>query len=265
MLPPESKLEVVSRTPARDTSRAPLLFVHGGYCDAWCWTPYFLPYFARNGYAAHALSLRGHGASGGRDSLFLASLDDYAADVAHVAATLPAAPVVIGHSMGAAVVERLLATRPLRAAALLAPIPPSGFGPILRRLAMQQPEYLARLHQFDPRAQMDILDALRPMYFSDAVEPRILTQIMRHLTDESPRALFDLTLRLHAAPPIDAARPFVLGAEDDRVCSPLDVHATAKLYDVEATILPGLAHMMMLEMEWRRAADAVLAWLEGVA
>ena len=126
MLPPESRLEVRTRLPAKPRAKPPLLFVHGGYCDAWCWEPYFLPWFAARGYAAHALSLRGHGASGGHDALFVTGLDDYVADVEHIAGTLPSPPVLIGHSMGAAVVERMLTTRPVRAAALLAPIPPAG-------------------------------------------------------------------------------------------------------------------------------------------
>src|SRR5204863_8607068 len=134
MLPPEPNLEVRSRLPERANAGSPLLFVHGGYCDAWCWEPYFLPWFADLGYAAHALSLRGHGSSGGRESLFVAGLDDYAVDVELVAARFAVAPVLIGHSMGAAVIERLLATRPLRAAALIAPVPPAGLMTIATRL-----------------------------------------------------------------------------------------------------------------------------------
>src|SRR3954447_18257217 len=123
MLPFESRLEVRKRLPTTPSRKPPLLFVHGGYCDSWCWEPYFLPWFAAQGYPAYAISLRGHGASGGQDSLFVAGLDDYAADVERVMAQIPVVPVLIGHSMGAAVVERLLATRPLRGAALLAPVP----------------------------------------------------------------------------------------------------------------------------------------------
>ena len=62
MLPFESRLEVRKRLPATRSRKPPLLFVHGGYCDAWFWEPYFLPWFAARGYAAYALSLRGHGA-----------------------------------------------------------------------------------------------------------------------------------------------------------------------------------------------------------
>ena len=56
-------LEILSRLPKERTTHAPLLFVHGAYTGAWCWDEYFLPYFAERGFEAHAVSLRGHGAS----------------------------------------------------------------------------------------------------------------------------------------------------------------------------------------------------------
>jgi non-heme chloroperoxidase len=262
MLPPETKLEVRSRLPARRNGKPPLLFVHGGYCDSWCWEPYFLPWFAERGYAAHALSLRGHGASGGRESLFVAGLDDYVADVERVAASLPSPPIMIGHSMGAAIVERVMATRPLRAAALIAPIPPGGLGPVASRLLAWQPEYLVNMQRFDaPHLAGDMLAALRPMYFSDDVESEVLLEAAMHLTIESARALMDLTLRLHDGRPVAATSVFVLGASEDRISTPRDVRATATMYGVDATIIPGLAHMMMLEREWKSAGQPLLDWL----
>jgi hypothetical protein len=59
LLPSETHLETFSRLPASRTRKPPLLFVHGAYVDGWCWTPYFLPWFAKQGWPAHALSLRG--------------------------------------------------------------------------------------------------------------------------------------------------------------------------------------------------------------
>jgi len=269
MLPGESNLEIRTVLPPRangNGGKPPLLFVHGGYCDAWCWTPYFLPWFAARGYASHALSLRGHGASAGRETIFVAGLDDFAADVLSVASTLPSPPVLIGHSMGAAVIERLLLSHPVRAAALISPVPPAGVLPMAARLAAEQPDYLMRLLQFDPaRLTAHVLDVLRPYYFSPDVAPQILFQATKHLCAESPRALLDLSLRLHWQLPQSNDVPlFVLGAEGDRVSTPADVKATARHHGVEATIVPGLAHMLMLEGQWETAARELARWLATI-
>ncbi len=259
-------LEVRSHLPARATRKPPLLFVHGGYCDAWCWDPHFLPWFAANGWPAHALSLRGHGASDGKEVLFIAGLDDYVADVEQVAATFDAPPVLIGHSMGAAVCERMLATRPVRGAALLAPVPPAGLLSVAARLAAAHPDSFARMAWLDPaRLSDDILKTLRPFYFSDRVKGNLLREAQRHLNSESPRVLFDLALRLHWALPERVASPvFVLGSHGDRISTPDDVRATAAHHGVAATLLPGMAHMLMLEPEWKDAALALAAWLAGL-
>ena len=266
MLPTEPDLEVRSHLPPRmngNGRKPPLLFVHGGYSDAWFWEPYFLPWFARKGYAAHALSLRGHGNSGGHETLFVAGLDDFAADVEHVMANLPGPPVLIGHSMGAAIVERLLATRPVRAAALLSPVPPAGLMTMATRLATGQPDYSLQFSQFDPaRMSIHVLEALRPFYFSKDVAPEILAEASAHFCDESPRVLLDLSMRLHWQLPERGGVPlFVLGAEDDRISTPDDVRATARHHSVDATLVPGLAHMLMLERKWETAAKELLRWL----
>jgi pimeloyl-ACP methyl ester carboxylesterase len=266
VLAAEPLIEIRQRLPASATRKPPLLFVHGGYCDAWCWEPYFLPWFASRGYPSYALSLRGHGASGGARMLFVAGLDDYEADVEHVAGGLDAPPILIGHSMGAAIVERIVAKRPVRGAALLAPVPPAGLLPTAARLAAQNPEYMMQMGGLDPaRLSSAMLTTLRPFYFSPDVSPQILVEAINHLNAESPRALIDLSLRLHWALPVANHRPlYVLGAEGDRICTPDDVRATALHHGVDATIVPGLAHMMMLERQWRKAAEALESWLATV-
>ena len=77
--------------------------------------------------------------------------------------------------------------------------------------------------------------------------------------------MMDLSLRLHWAVPKRHLSPLlVLGAQGDRICTADDVRATAKHHDVEATIIPGLAHMMMLEPEWKRPAVAIAAFIENL-
>ena len=165
--------------------------------------------------------------------------------------------------MGAAVIERMLATRPVRAAALLAPVPPAGLFSVAARLAAAHPDYVSHLATFEPSKLSDgLLATLRPFYFSANVPAAIHTEAERHLSVESPRALFDLSLRLHMALPERPTSPvFVLGVQNDRICTPADARATAHHHGVTATILPGMAHMMMLEPEWETVAEALADWL----
>ena len=63
------KLEIISKYPSDSTHPTPLLFIHGSLHGAWCWDVHFLDYFAQHGFAAHAVNLRGHGNSEGREKL----------------------------------------------------------------------------------------------------------------------------------------------------------------------------------------------------
>ena len=90
--------EVLVHLPVGKPKAPPLLFIHGAYTAAWCWEEHFLPFFAAAGYPAYAVSLSGHGASPGRKHLDSFSIADYVKAVATVVATLPAPPVLGGHS-----------------------------------------------------------------------------------------------------------------------------------------------------------------------
>ena len=123
----EKKLEIVSRLPAKPLADAPpLLFIHGAFCGAWCWEELFLDWYAARGYAAHALSLRGHGKSPGREQLDSLSIQDYVDDVAAAVERLPAPPVLIGHSMGGFVAQKYLENHDSPAAVLMCSVPPQG-------------------------------------------------------------------------------------------------------------------------------------------
>ena len=125
--------------------------------------------------------------------------------------------------MGAAVVERLLATRPLRAAALIAPVPPAGLLTMAARLATERPDYLDAHGPLDPaRLSAQVLRRAAGRSISATTSrPEILAEAARHLGAESPRALLDLSMRLHWQLP---ERGGVAGAGDGRGRRP-DLHA----------------------------------------
>jgi len=83
------KLEIISKYPSGNPQSTPLLFIHGALHAAWCWDVHFLDYFAQHGFAAHAVNLRGHGKSEGREKLRWTRIADYAKDVANAVRQLP--------------------------------------------------------------------------------------------------------------------------------------------------------------------------------
>ena len=255
------KIEVLSRVPA-SPRKTPLLFVHGSWHGAWCWDVHFLDYFAERGFAAHALSLRGHGGSAGRERLRWTRMRDYVDDVAQVAASLTAPPVVIGHSMGGFIVQKYLENHAPPAAVLLASVPPQGAFNTALKLGGRHPALFLKANLTMTMYPMVSTPALaREAFFSADLPEAALNAYWAKLQDESFTGFLDM-LMLDLPKPVKTPPPvLVLGAERDSIFGPDAVNATARRFGVNAEWLPGIAHDAMLDTGWRSAADAILAWL----
>ena len=259
-------LEVISHVPATPTKTAQLLFVHGAFVAAWCWGEHFLPYFASQGYAAHAVSLRGHGGSAGHEMLVATSIDDYENDVQRVARHIGAPLVVVGHSMGGMVVQRCLHKLNAAAAVLMASVPPEGLLGSSMLLAVRDPELFSEINLIQhAHPGLTALQALRRAIFSDHIPDEEIGKHLARVQPESERALFDLSWPQQFF--IGHARgvpALVLGGGEDAFFSPAMIESTARGFGVKAEIFPDMAHAMMLEPEWQRVADRIIGWLDGI-
>lgn len=258
------RLELVSRRPD-GTARAQLLFVHGAYTGAWCWDEHFLPFFAQHGYAAHAVSLSGHGGSEGREVLDTLRLQDYVDDVLTAIARLPAAPVLVGHSMGGLVVQKVLEHAAVPGVALLCAVPPHGLAASAVNMLLHHPGLLMTLNAIltgrDPA-----LEHVRDALFNQPVEAARLARFVRHCQPESMRALWDMTAFDLPRPRLMHRVPLlILGAEHDRLIPPAEVLSTGQALGAPAEILPELGHAVMLERDWAKVAGRVLNWLESLS
>jgi pimeloyl-ACP methyl ester carboxylesterase len=255
-------LELISRAPGSRAHATPLLFVHGAWHGAWCWNEHFLGHFAREGFAAHALSLRGHGGSDGRSRLRWTRLAHYVADVAHVVGQLPQPPVLIGHSMGGAVVQKYLETHVAPAGVLVASMPPAGVLGAALRLARRHPIVVAKASvTFNLLALVATPKLVREVLFSSSLPEDEVRSYGERLQQESYLAFLDM-LALHLPRPSRVTTPLlVLGAARDILFQPNEVEATARAYQTQAVIFPDMAHDMMLEAGWNMVADRIVAWL----
>jgi len=260
-------LEILGREPSSAAlpRRTPVVFVHGAFVGAWCWAEHFLDRFAAQGFQGIAPSLRGHGASAGREQLQHAGINEYVADLERAVATLDGPPpVLVGHSMGGLVVQRYLERHAATAAVLMASVPPGGLMPSTWRMLLSDPLLFAQfglMQGLGPRA-VD-LDVARRAVFSDRLPEADLARYARCMQPESQRAIWEMSTsatprpwRVRPCPPL-----LVLGAEHDALFSAAEVRATAGLWGAEYRILPGMAHAMMLEPGWEGVADTVMKWL----
>jgi len=257
-------LELLSLAPSVEVRPTPILFVHGAWHGAWCWQEHFLPYFAQHGYGVHALSLRGHGASSGREHLRWSSIADYVSDISQVLQRLPKPPVLVGHSMGGLVIQKYLEAHWAPAAVLMAPAPPSGVIRTVRNIIAHQPLVFLKANLTLRLYPIIGTPALaRTLLFSNTLPEDQFARHYSRLQDEAYRAFLDMLFLNLPRPRKVQLQPLVLGAANDAVFSVEDVRSTARAYGTNAEIFPNMAHEMMLEEGWQAVADRILGWLRA--
>lgn len=288
-------LEVITHIPARLKHKTPLLFIHGAFTGAWCWEEHFLQFFAEAGFAAHALSLSGHGGSRGRDQLETLSISDYVNDVREVVDQLPTPPILIGHSMGGFIVQKYLEQHTAPAAVLMCTVPPQGMMSVAFNALFTRPALMNNLNDMMEGGKASY-ESLRDALFAQEVSPDDLKRFYHLSQPESHRAIWDMTLfslpsasqilenlgsskaskngrplpreggRGDSLPNVPApegvrARLLVLGAEHDHLMPASTAQMTAFTYGIDAEIFPGMGHGLMLERDWRVVAERIKAWI----
>jgi pimeloyl-ACP methyl ester carboxylesterase len=245
------ELEVIERQPASDSGKPPLVFVHGLGHGAWCWENW-QGAAAEAGYPSYAVSLRGHGGSGGR--LRTSLLGHYVDDVVRTATALPRPAVLVGHSMGGLVVQEALARYAAHAGVLVAPVP--------RHPAVKALLNIARRHPLDALKIMAGGSLpLRPDYlFNELTDEQARTHTDR-CGGESPLVQYQLILHRPPRRPLGNAPVLVLATPDDRLVPVGGMRATAARLGARMEEFPGMGHDLMLDARWREPLKVLLDWL----
>jgi pimeloyl-ACP methyl ester carboxylesterase len=250
------------RDPAESTGKPPILFVHGAWHGAWCWEPFFLDWFASRGHVAVAIDLTGHGHPGADPRG--ATLGTYVRDVAEAARSLPAPPVVVGHSMGGAVVQKYLEGFDAPAGVLVASSPTHGAWQAALRFARRAPGAFARANlelRFGPI--VEDRSVARWFLFRDDDDRPAVADWLDRLGDESYLAFLGLLADL-PRPGRVCAPLLVVAGDADRVFALDEQAATAVAHDAEFVVVPGAAHDIMLDPAWELAAQAIAQFVDRV-
>ena len=258
------KLELLHEAPLSPAKPVKLLFIHGICTGAWVWEPHFLPFFAGLGYDSYALSLRGHGKSEGREKVREFSLSDFDDDVDWALKKIGEPVVIIGHSLGGGVVQNFVQRGGKPAGVvLLCSAPPHGLMRAAAAMYAGNPklahEMRAVLHQGLTSANLDVIeDGL----FCEPPSRELRQRFAEGISDIAETASRQLMGWIPFAPfPWGMPKLFVVGGEKDQFMPATDVRLTAIYYGARSAIVPNGAHAIMLDKNWRDAAQPIADWL----
>ncbi|CAN6451599.1 unnamed protein product [Victoria cruziana] len=243
-LPSGSNMEVIVQRGVRERlgepvpPKPPLVFVHGSFHAAWCWSVHWLPFFSSFGYDCYALSLLGQGESDVPIGQIPGSLQTHTGDVANfIQEELHFPPVLLGHSFGGLVVQSYISNMncghvhsksgedqhpPLAGAVLICSVPPTGNSGLITRYIFSKPVAAFKVTlSLAAKAFATSLSLCRETFFSPSMDDNQVKQYQELMKESSKIPLFDLR-KLNATLPIpsvskDSVDILVMGATDDLI------------------------------------------------
>jgi non-heme chloroperoxidase len=254
-----------------------VLFVHGLWLHADSWTPW-VERFGAAGYSPTAPGWPGDSASVAetrRNSEAVAGygIDGVVDHYARIVKALEAKPVVIGHSFGGLIAQRLLGQDLAAAAVAIDPAPIKGvifLPPSALRVAS-----IALRNPANRKRAVSLTEKQFRYGFGNAVSPEESKDLFERYAIPTPgRPLFEAAsanLSRNSPAKVDtrnASRGPLLvtaGGKDHTVPKAIS-RATVKLYRHSSAVtdfreFPDRGHSLTIDSGWPDVADAALAWL----
>ena len=252
-------IDLIHRPADVPNARPPLLFVPGAFAGGWMWEDTFLPFFAERGFDTYAMSFRAHGRQGW--PLHSLGLEAFVSDLAYVVERLPAAPVLVGHSLGGLVAYEYARDHELPAVVMFSAVPPDG---TLRSFAR-----LARLDALSAvkMAAMSVFPPIRMLgsppkgVYSERVPGETARAFTRRLRPESWRVLSEVLVRPRArVRPLDVP-VYAVGATGDHLVPDCEVRRTARALGAPCRIFEGFSHPPFVEPGWAAIPEDIAGWI----
>lgn len=245
---------------AAGDDRPTIVFVHGAWHGPWCWDGWSTTARAA-GYPTATLTLPAHDRPGSPKRIW-ARMRSYEAHVRTVVNSIDGPVVVVGHSMGGYVAQRLLEDAPAHVAGvvLVASVPRRGVaGAVLRLLRRAPGPTLRALLTFDLYQVCRSESLTRRSFFSRSTPDDVVSACHARLQNESYLAFPPMLLRSsHPAPP--DVPVMVLGAEADALFSVRSERRLARTHGTTLQLVPG-GHDVMLDVTADGALHLVLDWV----
>lgn len=259
--------------------RRPAVFIHGLWLHATSWTPW-LDLFRAAGYEPVAPGWPNEPATveearQNPDLVANLSIDEVTDHFAEIIATLAAPPVIVGHSFGGLITEKLLGQGIGAAGVAIDPAQIKGVLPLpLAQLRAGLPALgnPANLHKAVSLTRSEFRFG-----FGNALTEQESDALYEKWTIPSPaRPLFQAAAAnfvLHSQAKVDTGNEtrgplLLISGTADHTVPDVVTRSTFKQYRDSTAVtelrqFEGRGHSLTVDSGWREVADAVLAWLDN--
>ncbi len=237
-----------------------LVFVHGAWHGVWCWEEHVAPAFRAEGYNVVVVTLPDHGNPGSSARMW-SGVGSYVEEVRSELDSLDGEArsnvVLVGHSMGGLVVQRLMETEEVVGGVLVASMPRKGATGALVRLAKADPKaVLTTIASLSLWPLIERREQVRHLFFTDDASADDVEKAYPKLQNESFPAFLSMLTRWPR--PSKVTAPIrVIAAEYDGVFTLAEQHDLAKAYGVTAAVIEGAGHDLMLDQRWPQLVSEI--------
>ncbi len=251
-------LPTVRRPGAAGGSGAALVFVHGAWHGPWCWESWSAG-AREDGFATAIPTLPGHDRPGTSGRIW-PRMSRYVAHVRELVEAIDGPVVIVGHSMGGYITQRLLEAPPanVAGAVLVASVPRRGVAGATVRLLRRSPGATLRaLLTADLLRVVATPERARQAFFTPDTPEAVVTATHERLQNESYLAFVPMLARFSR--PTGSLPMLVVGAEDDGVFSLRSQRRLAAAHTASLEVVRG-GHDVMLDVNSAEALRVVLDW-----
>ncbi len=239
-----------------------ILFVHGSNGGSWYWHKY-MNYFYDKGFEVYANNLRGHAPNPEIEELGKVSIYEYIQDTKYVVHEIKP-DIIIGHSMGGLITQKLLEEYKFKAGIMACSAPPKGVKYHLRKIfkfgwySMQQLQAskndkpLKMIYKMARDFALNNMPEEKAKFYFERFVPE--SSLVAHEVGKKP--VVDVDESKVKCPVL------AIGAKKDYTIGPKTAKLLAKKYNGDFFILKENAHMFMIEQGSEEIADQIIDWIK---
>lgn len=245
--------------PEKAKFKPPLIFAHGLWSGSWCWQPW-ATHFANLGWECWAVNFRGRFEINAPEVLREVNFQRCVEDLSRVVRSGIFPPVVVGHSLGGLIAQKVAEEESVSALILLCSLPPQEV-PLVhsRALRLLRLKYSPLIWLHRP-FRLEEKDLARSWLFSVADHRRM--ELYRQLVPESSRLVSEFFDRRVRVDPGRIVCPvLVIGGREDRVVTVDAQKMMAQRLAADFLEYAGHGHWIMQEEGSDKVISDLHRWL----